>query len=95
MGLRLLRFAPMLFMQETDPVSLLNWLGTLLLLAIPVVNLITIVVILINPNGRASKKNFILASLILFVIAFALSLVLVATVLPSLMQVLEEYPTAP
>ncbi|GAB4216345.1 MAG: hypothetical protein OHK0012_18410 [Synechococcales cyanobacterium] len=85
----------MLFMQETDPVGILNWLGTLLLLAIPVVNLITIVVILINPNGRASKKNFVLASLILFVIALVLSLILVATVLPSLMEALQEYPTAP
>ncbi len=55
----------MLFMQETDPVTIWNWLGTFIILMIPIVNLIVIILTLLNPNARPSKKNFFLAQLIL------------------------------
>ncbi|MEN9252697.1 MAG: hypothetical protein Q6K99_05195 [Thermostichales cyanobacterium BF4_bins_65] len=66
----------MLFWQETDPVGVWNWLGTIILLAIPLVNLIVIIVTLVNPNTRPSKKNFILANLILVGIGLVLGLIL-------------------
>ncbi|MEN9205088.1 MAG: hypothetical protein Q6K70_04690 [Thermostichales cyanobacterium DRC_bins_46] len=53
-----------------------NWLGTIILLAIPLVNLIVIIVTLVNPNTRPSKKNFILANLILVGIGLVLGLIL-------------------
>lgn len=58
-------------------VSVMNWIGTLIVLAIPGVNLIMLFVWAITCK-RASKRNFCIAVLVLTLIAVALSLALVA-----------------
>ncbi len=58
-------------------VSVMNWIGTLIVLAIPGVNIIMLFVWAITCK-RASKRNFCIAVLVLTLIAFALSLALIA-----------------
>lgn len=58
-------------------VSVWNWIGTLLLAAIPVVNLITMVVLIIKARTR-TRRNFAIAALaleIFFLLLFAAGLV--------------------
>ncbi len=56
-------------------VSVMNWIGTLIVLAIPGVNIIMLFVWAITCK-RASKRNFCIAALILSLIFLALALVL-------------------
>ena len=58
-------------------VSVWNWIGTLLLAAIPVVNLITMIVLIIKARTR-TPRNFAIAALaleIFFLLLFAAGLV--------------------
>ena len=62
-----------------EPLSIGGWIGTLLVMAIPIVNLVMIFVWGFG-NGNTSRKNFALAYLIImllstavFIIIFALS----------------------
>lgn len=58
-------------------VSVWNWIGTLLLAAIPVVNLITMIVLIIKARTR-TRRNFAIAALaleIFFLLLFAAELV--------------------
>lgn len=58
-------------------VSVWNWIGTLLLAAIPVVNLITMIVLIIKARTR-TRRNFAVAALaleIFFLLLFAAGLV--------------------
>ena len=58
-------------------VSVWNWIGTLLLAAIPVVNLITMIVLIIKARTR-TRRNFAIAALaleIFFLLLFAAGLV--------------------
>jgi len=58
-------------------VSVMNWIGTLIVLAIPGVNIIMLFVWAITCK-RASKRNFCIAVLVLTLICIAVSLALVA-----------------
>jgi len=58
-------------------VSVMNWIGTLIVLAIPGVNIIMLFVWAITCK-RASKRNFCIAVLVLSLICIALSLALIA-----------------
>ena len=51
-------------------ISLLNWLGTLLLCAIPGVNLITLIITAFAAKSR-SKRNFAIAGIILIALCAA------------------------
>ncbi len=53
-------------------ISLLNWLGTLLLCAIPGVNIITLIVTAFAAKSR-SKRNFAVAGIILIVVCAILA----------------------
>ena len=58
-------------------VSVWNWIGTLLLAAIPVVTLITMIVLIIKARTR-TRRNFAIAALaleIFFLLLFAAGLV--------------------
>ena len=58
-------------------VSVWNWIGTLLLAAIPLVNLITMIVLIIKARTR-TRRNFAIAALALevfFLLLFAAGLV--------------------
>mgnify|MGYP000873968767 CR=1 FL=1 len=51
--------------------SILNWIGTLILYAIPVVNLISLILFAIFAKSSA-KRNFAIAGIILMVACFVL-----------------------
>ncbi len=57
-------------------ISVGNWLGTIILLALPVVNIIAIIYFLTSSKTSQTKKNYIYASLVLLAIAIGLSLLL-------------------
>ncbi len=58
-------------------VSVMNWIGTLIVLAIPGVNIVMLFVWAITCK-RASKRNYCIAVLVLSLIFIALSLTLIA-----------------
>lgn len=59
--------------QETGVISVGSWVGTLLLLAIPFVNIIAIIYYLVSKTTHQSKKNYVYALLIIMAIALVLS----------------------
>lgn len=61
--------------QTEQPVSLGEWLGSLLLLLIPCVNIVLVFVWAFG-NGKESKKNFFKAYLIYMAISVVLVLIL-------------------
>ncbi len=68
-----------------DGVSILNWMGTLVVLSIPVVNLIMLIVWAVA-SKRRSKRNFCIAALILIVLAIIASVVAVALAGPQIVD---------
>lgn len=67
-----------------DIISIWEWIGTFILLAIPIVNLVMIVIWIFSGSTNPSKRNFILAQLIFFAVIFTL-IVIVSIVAPSLL----------
>jgi hypothetical protein len=65
---------------EYKPLSIGNWIGTLIILAIPLVNIIMLIVWAASGSTHPSKRSFAQAYLILFgaivVIAIAAALIL-------------------
>ncbi|HLI17242.1 MAG TPA: hypothetical protein VKV22_03100 [Rhodanobacteraceae bacterium] len=57
---------------ESSPVSLGDWILTLIVLAIPIVGLVMLFVWGFSSGTHPSKQNFCRASLILYAIMFAL-----------------------
>lgn len=68
---------------EYKPVSVGNWILTFILLAIPLVNLIMLIVWAVGATTHPSKKTFAQAYLIIFLIVFCIG-VLFALILPLL-----------
>ncbi|TSA31139.1 MAG: hypothetical protein D4R65_11635 [Verrucomicrobiaceae bacterium] len=62
---------------ENKPVSIGDWIVTIILLAIPVVNLIMLLVWAFGGSVHPSKKNYARATLILGVGVFVLAIALV------------------
>jgi hypothetical protein len=58
-----------------EPVSVIDWVATLLVLAIPLVNLILYLYWATSDFTAPSKKNYCRACILLFLIAVGLSLV--------------------
>lgn len=55
-----------------QPMSVGNWLITILLMAIPIVNVVLLFIWAFGSNTNVSKANWAKATLILFVILFCL-----------------------
>ncbi len=66
-------------------ISVINWLGTLILSSIPVVNLIMFIVWTVT-SKRASKRNFAIAGLILILLALVLCVVGIAFFAPQILS---------
>jgi len=56
-----------------SPVSIVDWIITWILLAIPLVNIIMLFVWALNPSTKKSKQNFARASFVVFFFFIALS----------------------
>ncbi len=62
---------------QNDDVSVTDWVVTLIVLSIPFVNIIMFIYWIFSSSTKPSKKNFMLASLVLMLLAFALAFLLV------------------
>ena len=69
--------------QEFKPISIGDWILTFVILAIPLVDLIMLIVWAVSTSAHPSKKTFAQAYLILIAILFCIG-VLAALVLPLL-----------
>lgn len=69
--------------QENKPISIGDWILTFILLAIPLVDVIMLVVWAVSTSAHPSKKTFAQANLILIAIFFCIG-VFVAVILPLL-----------
>ena len=58
----------------SDVLGVKDWLITLIVLAIPLVNIIMVLVWAFSSSGNANRRNFCRAALILWVIAIVLSI---------------------
>jgi len=59
------------------PMSVKDWLVTLLLLAIPLVNMVLLIIWAFGDNANINKKNFSKAYLILMLIMMAIAIIAV------------------
>jgi hypothetical protein len=73
-----------------EPVSFGNWVGTTLLLMIPLVGIILLIYWAASDSTKASKRNFARAQLLVIGVVLALSFVIVAAgALPALAKIRE------
>jgi hypothetical protein len=77
---------------EYKPVSIGNWILTFILLAIPLVNLIMLIVWAVGSSTHPSKKTFAQAYFVLIAVAICLG-ILFALLIPLLG--LHPHPAAP
>ena len=61
--------------EQTSPLALRDWMLTLLVLAIPFVNVIMYVVWAFNRSGNVNRRNFCMASLIWILIILVIGLI--------------------
>ena len=61
-----------------EPISVGDWFVTMILLAIPVVNIIMFIIWLVSGSTKKSKKNYLIACLIFVVILMVLLVVLMS-----------------
>lgn len=64
------------FDPTTQVMSVGSYIGMFILSAIPIVNIICWIVWLVSPNTNRNKKNYIIATIVLWVIGLVLSIVL-------------------
>ena len=64
---------------QYPPLSLLDWMLTLLIMAIPIVNLVMLLVWAFSSDTNPNKANFAKAALLWMVIAFGLSFLFMST----------------
>jgi type VI protein secretion system component VasK len=76
---------PAVVIKETGPVmTIWDWVVTIFVLSIPLLNIIMVIVWLVNKDTNKSKKNYIIASIIFMAIGVVVWLILASTVLASL-----------
>lgn len=61
--------------ETSEVISVFEWLKLMVLMAIPIVNIVIIIMTLTNKSANKTKKNYIIAALIVSVISFILALV--------------------
>ena len=67
------------YAQKTTDMSVGAWVGTLILMMIPIVNLICLIVWAVSSSTeKQSRKNWAIAQLIIMLVTMVLSIVLVA-----------------
>ena len=74
---------------KAKTVSIGNWVLSLILLGIPLVNIIMLFVWAFG-DGNPNKKNFAIASLILFAVSIVISALAFSTVVPLIMQEMDK-----
>jgi len=73
-----------------QPMTVLGWLGTMLIMAIPIVNIVMFFVWILSSNTNKSKRSYFIASLIIFVVMMVLSIVFWAALSAILLPLLDN-----
>ena len=63
-------------MEDNRPMSVVDWMLTLLILAIPLLNIIMYLYWAFSNSGNVNRKNFCIASLIWFLILCGIGLII-------------------
>lgn len=61
---------------DSAPMSVKDWVITLIILALPIVNIIMLLVWAFGGTGNVNRKNYCLASLLLFAVILVLGICL-------------------
>lgn len=78
---------------QSGTISVLEWIITFILLAIPIVNFIMLLVWALGGNVNKSKKNFAIAGLIMMAISILFYIGFFATLAPYFRELINEMPT--
>ncbi len=70
--------------EKHPPITLVDWMLTLLILAIPIVNFIMLLVWAFSSDTNPSKSNFAKAALLWMVVGIVLSLIFMTTIIGAL-----------
>ncbi len=65
---------------NSRPMSVKDWVLTLIILALPLVNLVMLLVWAFGSNGNINRKNYCLASLLVFAVVMGVTVVLTVLV---------------
>ncbi len=60
---------------DTSPMSVKDWVITMIILAIPVVGLVMLIVWIVSSTGNINRRNYCLASLIIAAIIIGLVII--------------------
>lgn len=66
-------------LQTEEPVSILNWIGTLIVCCIPIVNIIMLIVWAVS-HKNPTKKNWAIAQIVIMVIMIVLFILVGASI---------------
>lgn len=80
--------------RRSSTVSVLNWIGVILIAAIPVVNIIMWIIWAVS-NKYPSKKNYAIASLIMLVVFIVAAFTLMLFFGDAFVAMLKEYAAMP
>lgn len=64
-------------MNETSykPMTVTDWILTMIILALPLVNIVALIIWAVSPATQPSKRTYAQASIILFAVIFVLAIV--------------------
>ena len=60
---------------DTSPMSVKDWVITMILLAIPVVGIVMLIIWIVSSTGNVNRRNYCLASLVIAAIAIVLVII--------------------
>lgn len=69
-----------------QPMGVMSWLGFYLLMAIPIVNIVLLIVLLFHPDTNHSLKNYLLSFIVLLAIVGIIVLIIL------IIGILASYP---
>ncbi len=69
-----------------QPMGVMSWLGFHLLMAIPIVNIVLLIVLLFHPDTNHSLKNYLLSFIVLLAIVGIIVLIIL------IIGILASYP---
>ena len=81
------------FAGKEKPISFLDWLGSYLILFVPIANIVMLVIWAFSYNTPASKKNWARATLIFLIVLFLLFIMYMAYVMstPIFQDMMKQY----
>ncbi|MBN2539908.1 MAG: hypothetical protein JXB08_00125 [Bacilli bacterium] len=77
-------------MFQKDQLSVFDWIGYYILMAIPLVNIIVLLVIMFSSNSNETLRNMLWSQVLLVVLVFAAIFFLFAGLVPDIWNIIQE-----